>query len=165
MRYKLYKTYNKLKTLRDKKMENKSNSYNELQIIINQQSILSRKVGILLAINTIFITSIVTISFTFNFWFLFLLLPWIISSFLNIIILYPDFKNDNDSKYFHDYADMDISDIKKYIEEENKIANQIKINSKILKKKYNYYEHALSFSFLLLPYLFKIKKYFKSKKY
>ena len=117
-------------------MENKSNSYNELQIVINQQSILSQKVGILLAINTIFITSIVTISSTLNLWFLLLLLlPLIVSSILNIIILYPDFKNDSNSKYFYDYADMDANAIKKYIEVENKIAHQIKKKFKNFKDK------------------------------
>ena len=139
-------------------MEKKSNNYNELQIIINQQSILSQKVGILLAINTIFITSIISISITINLWILFLLLPWIISTIINVKILYPNFKTNNDSKYFYDYADMDENDIEKYIEKENKIIGQIKSNSKILKKKYKNYKHALSISFLCLPYLFELIK-------
>ncbi len=62
---------------------------------------------------------------------------------------------------FIDFAEMEESEIEKYILKNNNISNQIKVNSKKLKTKYYRYMHSLSIQFLGLPYillLFKKKK-------
>lgn len=140
------------------------NQENELQIIINQQSILSQKVGILLAVNALIISSIISgtlylvIGASLSFWYLFLLfllIPSLVSLFFNLYILFPNFKNNGNTKYFIDYADMTTDELKTFFDEnkENTI-KQIQANSKILKQKYNLFKHALAVTFFLLPYLF-----------
>jgi len=136
--------------------KNKDNLYNELLTIIEQQSILSQKVGILLAINSIFITAIFSFSFKINLWLLFILITPIISLFLNLYILFPKFKSRNNSKYFYDYANLSEDQIEKEIENYKNTLKQIKINSIILKNKYNLYKHSLAINFLFIPYLFLI---------
>jgi hypothetical protein len=75
---------------------------------------------------------------------------------MNIYILFPNFKSSNDSKYFYDFPDMSEDDIQKAINTDLNSLNQIKINSKILKKKYTLYKHSLAISFFLIPYFFLI---------
>lgn len=138
-------------------MKDKSSVYNELSIVINQQSILSQKVGILFAINTVIIGFIVSISVGTNcWWVMFGIIPWCISTIINLYILFPNFKSSNDSKYFFDFASMNENDIKISINDENNTLKQIKSNSIILKKKYNLYKHSLAISFLLIQYFFLI---------
>ena len=138
-------------------MKDKSSLYNELSIIINQQSTLSQKVGILFAINTIIIGFIASISAGINcWWVMFAIIPWFISTIMNLYILFPNFKSLNDSKYFFDFASMDEDDIKFSVNDENNTIKQIQMNSKILKNKYNLYKHSLAISFLLIPYFFLI---------
>ncbi len=137
--------------------KNNDNSYNELSIIINQQGILSQKVGILFAINTLIIGFIISIAAGFQcWWIMFGITPWFISTGMNIYILFPNFKSSNDSKYFYDFPDMSEDDIQKAINTDLNSLNQIKINSKILKKKYTLYKHSLAISFFLIPYFFLI---------
>lgn len=143
-------------------MIDNSKLYSELQIIINQQSILSQKVGILLAINIFFIPIISSIPLTTNiYWLFFLLIPTLFSMAINIYILFPKFGNkkvNKKSKYFFDFADMEEKEIEDYITKENDVNNQIKSNSIILKRKYKYYMHSLSLQFFGMPYLFLFKK-------
>lgn len=98
---------------------NNSILYNELQIIINQQSILSQKVSILLTINTFLIPIIYSIAVGTNFfWILFFLIPTLISLGMNIYILFPNFKKKSSkekSRYFLDFAEMNEAEIEEYI--------------------------------------------------
>ncbi len=136
-------------------------AYDELSIIISQQSILSQKVGILLAINTIIISFIISLAAGIQCWWIwFAIIPWCISIIINVKILFPTFQSNN-SKYFYDYPNMNESEINKVINNVDNTLSQIKTNSEILKKKYNLYKHSLAISFLFFPYLFLIK--FKKK--
>ena len=138
-------------------------AYDELSIIISQQSILSQKVGILLAINTIIISFIISLAAGIQCWFIILaVIPWFISTIINVYILFPEFETSNNSKYFYDFADMSEIEIEKIINKEQNTLSQIKTNSNILKNKYNLYKHSLAISFLFIPYLFLINRKNKS---
>lgn len=131
-----------------------NNLYNELSIIISQQNILSQKVGILLAINSLFIGFIISISLNYSFWILFLLIFPSSSFSINVYILFPNFKSSNNSKYFYDYHKMEISEIEKSINDDQNTLHQLMVNSKILNKKYKLYSHSLAINCLFIPYLF-----------
>lgn len=138
-------------------MENNLDSFhNELSIVISQQEILQQKVGILMAINTIVIGVIISLSLKFSYWILILLIFQLIAIFINIYIIYPNFRSNNDSKYFYNFSSMDIEEIEKFITSKN-ILEQIKVNSKILKNKYNLFRFSLIFSFFGIPLIFEIR--------
>ncbi|MGL5438360.1 MAG: hypothetical protein ACRDA7_01345 [Metamycoplasmataceae bacterium] len=146
-------------------IENYENLYNELNIIINQQSILSQKVGILLAINTLCISILIGLSiYTKCYWSLFLLLPFSISLILNLLILFPKLsiknkKNENsENEYWKNYSELDIEEIEDLCNNKKRILNQIKINSQILTSKYKIFLHSLSINFCGFPYFFLIHR-------
>lgn len=129
--------------------------YDELSIIISQQEILQQKVGILMAINTLFIGFILSLSFMFSYWIFLLLFFPVLAIMINVYILYPNFSQGRESKYFYDFADMNEKDISKNLNKENTL-NQIKINSKILKNKYISFKWSLILSFFMIPLIFEI---------
>lgn len=137
------------------KKDNYSDSYySELSIIINQQSILAQKVGILLAVNTLIIGAIINLSDAINWWLLFLIIPALISLLMCVYVLFPNFKTSENSKYFYDFANMNESNIEISIQNISNTISQIKINSNILKKKYQLFKHSLAITFIGIPYVF-----------
>ncbi len=123
----------------------------EYNVIKNELSSLFQKAGIILAINTMLVGIILTISgglasFYHNNLYLILLLLLAIpvsSSALIIKILIPRLKPANRSKYFNDYANLEnIEELNGLITLEN-IKEQIIVNSKILKEKYNLYKWSI----------------------
>ena len=138
-------------------------AYDELSIIISQQSILSQKVGILFAVNIIIVGFIISLAAGIQcLWILFAIIPWFVSILINVYILFPKFQSSNNSKYFYNFADMSEIEIEKIINNEQNTLSQIKTNSSILKNKYNLYKHSLAISFLFIPYLFLINRKNKS---
>ncbi len=137
------------------------NAYDELSIIINHQEILQQKVSVLMAINTGILLLLVNIGLTVGivWWGYLLIIGYsLIPIFINIKILLPFFNSKSKSKYFFDYADMSLDEIKKYLLENDNVFSQIKINSQILKNKYKLFKWSLSITFFFIPLLFYIKK-------
>lgn len=142
----------------------KSDLYSELNIIISHQSILQMKTGILLTINTIFVSLIISLSLLFSLYILLVLLFFpFVSIMINIYILWPNFarskKENKKGKYFYDFANMEVEDLKNYFQtNEEYLIIQIQKNSQITSQKYKLFKKSLGLNFLLIPFIIDLFK-------
>ncbi len=144
--------------------ELREKEHDELALIISQQGILQQKVGVIMAIDTLFMGLIFSIALALNYYIALLTLFPFIAIMMNVYVLYPNFGKGRKSKYFYDFATMRNSEIRDSINNEN-VLDQIKLNSKLTKEKYNIFKWSLVFSFFFIPLFFELINTLKRRRY